>query len=199
MDPAQARDVARWRKVERERLIKARSLLAVEYRASQAVLMAQGLDQVIAMSRVTAPVVSVYLPIAAEPDLRPWMTRLFQSGIGVALPVAIALAQPLTFREWHPQARLARGLWNIPYPAEGRLVLPNIVIAPVVGFDSQCYRLGFGGGFFDRTLAALNPRPLAIGIGYPEAAIRTVHPQPHDIPMDWIVTGTETLRAPGKA
>ena len=68
--------------------------------------------------------------------------------------------------------------------------MPDIVIAPVVGFDSQCYRLGFGGGFFDRTLATLRPKPLAVGVAYPEAAIRTIYPQPHDIAMDCIVTGS---------
>ena len=76
------------------------------------------------------------------------------------------------------------------------MVVPNIVIAPVVGFDPQCYRLGFGGGFYDRTLAALQPSPLKIGVGYPEAAIRTIYPQPHDIAMDWIATGTETVPVP---
>ena len=195
-DPVQARDVARWRKAERERLIKTRCSLAVGYRSDQAVMIAEGLDQVIAASRIAAPAVSVYWPIAGEPDLRPWMKALYQSGACVVLPVAIALAQPLTFREWSPEARLARGLWNIPYPADGRMVVPNIVIAPVVGFDPQCYRLGFGGGFYDRTLAALQPSPLKIGVGYPEAAIRTIYPQAHDIAMDWIVTGTETVPAP---
>ncbi len=108
----------------------------------------------------------------------------------MALPVAVALGHPLAFREWHPQARLARGLWKIPYPADGAEVIPNVTIAPLVGFDGACYRLGYGGGFFDRTLANLNPRPLAIGVGYPGAALTTIFPQPHDVPMDWIVTGS---------
>ena len=102
----------------------------------------------------------------------------------------LALGQPLVFREWHPHARLARGLWKIPYPADGAPVTPDIVIAPLVGFDGGCYRLGYGGGFFDRTLAALSPKALAIGVGYPSAALRTIYPQPHDVPMDWIVTGS---------
>jgi 5,10-methenyltetrahydrofolate synthetase len=196
VDPVQARDVARWRKAERERLIKARCLLSAGYRSDQTAMIAQGLHQVIATSRISAPAVSIYWPIAGEPDLRPWMKTLYQSGACVALPVAVALAQPLTFREWRPDARLERGLWNIPYPSDGRLIVPNVVIAPVVGFDPQCYRLGFGGGFYDRTLATLKPSPLTIGVGYPEAAIRTIFPQSHDIPMHWIVSGTETVQAP---
>ncbi len=112
-----------------------------------------------------------------------------ERGVRVALPVAVALGQPLMFREWRPNARLARGLWKIPYPADGADLVPTVVIAPVVGFDKECFRLGYGGGFFDRTLAAFDAAPLVIGVGYAGALIRTIFPQPHDIPMDWILTG----------
>ena len=169
-------------------MIKARRMLAVQYRVDQAAIIAARLEGIVAKSAITAPVVSVYWPIRAEPDLRPWMHALSQSGVRVALPVAVALAQPLVFREWRPESRMARGLWNIPYPADGELIVPNVVIAPVVGFDRRCYRLGYGGGFFDRTLAVLHPKPLTIGVGYPSAELRTIFPQPHDIPMDFVVT-----------
>ena len=187
-DPVQARDVARWRKAERERLLAERSALTVEYRAQQALAIAQALDRILASAPGTT--VSVYWPIRAEPDLRPWMHARSQAGMRIALPVALALGQPLVFREWHPQVRLARGLWKIPYPADGAQVTPDIVIAPLVGFDGGCYRLGYGGGFFDRTLATLSPKALAVGVGYPSAALRTIYPQPHDVPMDWIVSGS---------
>jgi len=195
VDPEQARDVARWRKAERERLITARCLLAERDRMEQAAIIAGRLAQIVATSGIAAPTVSVYWPIRGEPDLRAWMHALSQSGVRVALPVATALAQPLVFREWRPGARLARGLWNIPHPADGKLVVPNVVIAPVVGFDLQGYRLGYGGGLFDQTLARLNPKPLTIGVGYPDAELRTIFPQPHDVPMDWVVTGSGTLYA----
>lgn len=113
----------------------------------------------------------------------------------VAKSGAVALAQPLTFREWRPDERQERGLSNIPYPSDGRVLVPNVVIAPVAGFDPQCYRLGFGGGCYDRTLAILKANPRTIAAGYTEAAIRTIFPQPYDIPMNWIVTGTETVHA----
>jgi 5,10-methenyltetrahydrofolate synthetase len=195
VDPEQARDVARWRKSERERLITARCSLAVQDRMEQTASIAGRLAQIVATSGIAAPAVSVYWPIRGEPDLRAWMHALSQSGVRVALPVAIALAQPLVFREWHPGARLGRGLWNIPYPADGAVIVPNIVIAPVVGFDPHGYRLGYGGGFFDRTLARLDPKPLTVGVGYPYAQLRTIFPQPHDIPMDLVVTGSSTLFA----
>jgi 5,10-methenyltetrahydrofolate synthetase len=145
VDPEQARDVARWRKVERERLIAARRALTEEYRREQTLAIARAVERILAT--LALPTLSVYWPIRAEPDLRPWMGTLLRQGMRVALPVAIALGQPLVFREWRPHARLARGLWNIPYPADGAEVVPNVVIAPLVGFDPQCYRLGYGAVF----------------------------------------------------
>jgi 5-formyltetrahydrofolate cyclo-ligase len=94
-----------------------------------------------------------------------------------------------------PQRADGGGLWKIPYPAEGAEIVPRVVPAPLVGFDKDCFRLGYGGGFFDRTLARFPTKPLVIGVGYPNALIRTIFPQPHDIPMDWVVTGaTPPLR-----
>lgn len=187
-DSRQALDVSRWRKAERERLISARLQLAADYRAAQTAAMARDLNQLIPSDSDT--VVSVYWPIKAEPDLRPWMNAMSERGVRIALPVAIALGQPLLFREWRPSARMARGLWKIPYPADGAEIVPSVVIAPVVGFDKKCFRLGYGGGFFDRTLARFAAPPLVIGVGYAGALIPTIFPQPHDIPMDWIVSGS---------
>ena len=115
----------------------------------------------------------------------------------IALPVALAPRQALQFREWRPGARMAHGLWKIPYPADGDIVVPTVILAPVVGFDAACYRLGYGGGFFDRTLAAMTTPYRAIGLGYPDAALSTIYPQAHDIGMSWIVTGSDPpLAAP---
>jgi 5,10-methenyltetrahydrofolate synthetase len=79
-------------------------------------------------------------------------------------------------------------VWNIPTPQKRDIVIPHAVLAPLVGFDLECYRLGYGGGYFDRTLAALSPRPLAIGVGFELSRIRTIYPQPFDIPMEVVVT-----------
>lgn len=180
-------DVDLWRKGERQRLIAARLALSVEYRTAQASAIAKQLSEMIAVDSTT--VISVYWPIRAEPDLRPWMRVMWQRGARIALPVAIALRQPLVFREWRPDGPLARGLWKIPYPADGAEVVPTVVLAPVIGFDPACFRLGYGGGFFDRTLAGMPADRLVIGLGFPSASISTIYPQPHDVPMDWIVTG----------
>ena len=186
-DPSQARDVARWRKAQRQRLIAARLALPVAAREACAACIAADLDRLVPMSSAT--IVSVYWPFRGELDLRLRMASAHARGIRVALPVVVTKGKPLVFREWHPHARLEPGVWNILVPADGAEVTPTVVIAPRVGFDSAGYRLGYGGGFFDRTLAAHVPRPLAIGVGHPVGSLPTIYPQPHDIPMDWIVTG----------
>ena len=83
---------------------------------------------------------------------------------------------------------MERGFWGILVPSEASEVIPDIALAPVVGWDRAGYRLGYGGGYFDRTLAALSPRPLVVGIGLQSARVATIYPQPHDIPMDVILT-----------
>jgi 5-formyltetrahydrofolate cyclo-ligase len=134
-------------------------------------------------------IVSLYWPFRGELDLRDWMRSAAARGVRIALPVVVEKGQPLVFREWLPGARLTRGVWNIPIPADGAEVTPGVIISPVVGFDPRNYRLGYGGGFFDRTLAAMKTPRRVIGVGHPSGALPTIHPQPHDIPMDIIVTG----------
>jgi 5,10-methenyltetrahydrofolate synthetase len=186
--PLEWRVVAIWRKAERERLIAARLALPAETRAGFAMRIAAALDAAIGDPR--GRVVSLYWPFRGEPDLRPWLASLVERGGGVALPVVVEKAQPLVFRSYRPGDPLEKGVWNIPIPARAETIVPDIVIAPLVGFDPSKYRLGYGGGFFDRTLAALPARPLVIGVGYDIQAIPTIHARSHDIPMDVIVTET---------
>lgn len=197
IDPREAPRVARWRKAERERLLGMRMALPADARQAETQAICAALDRLLPAH--DSLLISVYWPIKGEPDLRAWMRERAQGGTRIALPVAVGLGQPLTFREWHPEARMAYGLWRIPYPAETAEVIPSVVLAPLVGFDRQGYRLGYGGGFFDRTLAQLRPRPRAIGLGYACCAIGTIYPQPHDIPMDEIVTGASTAARPRPA
>jgi 5,10-methenyltetrahydrofolate synthetase len=106
-----------------------------------------------------------------------------------ALPVVVAPGQPLVFRAWAPGEALVRGVWNIPVPAEtAPVVVPDVVIAPVVGFDPACHRLGHGAGYYDRTLAVLPKTTRVLGVGYALAALATIYPQWHDRPMHAIVT-----------
>ena len=179
-------EVARWRKAERERLIAARLAIPADARAAMSSAIAAQLDAIV--GDVSNRTISLYWPFRGEPDLRPWMASLVARGGIPALPVVIEKARPLVFRPYRPGDRLEKGVWNIPIPAEGDPVIPDIVIAPLVGVDPKNYRLGYGGGFFDRTLSSLPRKPLVIGIGYEMQRIPTIHPQPHDIPMDQIVT-----------
>ena len=116
------------------------------------------------------------------------MGRVGSRGGRSALPVVVERGKPLVFRPWSPGEPLARGVWNIPVPTTTEEVVPNVVIVPVVGFDRACYRLGYGGGFFDRTFATMKNSPLKLGVGYPQQALLTIHPQPNDIPMDMVIT-----------
>ena len=116
------------------------------------------------------------------------MRAIVSAGGQVALPVIVGRARPLLYRAWRPGVPMAKGPWGIPYPQSGATLQPDCVLAPLLGFDGQRYRLGFGGGLFDRTLAAAVPRPRAIGVGYACGGLATIRPQPHDIAMDLIVT-----------
>lgn len=135
-------------------------------------------------------VVGFCWPLAGEPDLRclvaEW-AREFPSTI-FALPVVVGRAQPLAFRPWHSGVAMVTDQFGIPTPAEGGFVVPDTLLIPLNAFDAAGYRIGYGGGFFDRTLAARSPPPLAIGIGFELGRVEDTLPQAHDIPMDWLVT-----------
>ncbi|TPL71552.1 5-formyltetrahydrofolate cyclo-ligase [Mesorhizobium sp. B2-3-15] len=179
-------DVCRWRKAERKRLIDERLAVDTDERLAKSLRIASALD--LAVGRVSGRIVSGYWPFRGEPDLRNWAIRVIERGGRIALPVVIKKGWPLEFRIWGPGDPLERGIWNILVPSHGPSVQPDVVIAPVVGFDQANYRLGYGGGFFDRTLAAAPKHPLVVGVGYASSKIQTIYPQPHDIPMDVIVT-----------
>lgn len=182
----QRTDVMRWRKAERQRLLSERSAMSSNIRRNAAERIVAALMS--AIGDVRGRTISAYWPIRGEPDLRKLIKAITDDGGQCALPIVVERNRPLVFRSWAPGDRLQRGFWNIPVPANGREVTPDLVIAPLVGFDRTCYRLGYGGGYFDRTLAALTHKPRVFGVGYAQAAIPTIYPQPHDIPMDAIVT-----------
>ena len=191
VDPEQARDVARWRKAERTRLRAARLALSVAERKEIGEALAGYLRQVLQdrFGGAQGKVLSAYWPIKGEPDLRPLMADLHEGGVTVALPLVETKAAPLTFRRWTPETRMVRGDWNIPVPPpDAPVVAPDIALAPLVGWTADGYRLGYGGGYFDRTLAALSPKPFVVGIGINAAQLKTIYPQPHDIPLDLILT-----------
>jgi len=190
-DPGQARDVARWRRAERARLRAKRQAMGVAAREAAGQALRGHLRALLAarFGGARARVLSAYWPIKGEPDLRPLMAELHEAGVILALPVVETRFAPLVFRRWTPQTRMVRGDWNIPVPPpEAERLTPEIALAPLMGWDGAGYRLGYGGGYFDRTLADLAPRPVTIGIGLEAARLPTIFPQPHDIPLDVILT-----------
>ena len=185
-------DLPRWRRSQRDRLITDRLGLGVAIRNLYARQIIERLNRF--FPDLTGRTVSGYWPFKGEPDLRPWLTSLTLRSARGALPVITEKNKALRFRLWRAGDALEKGIWNIPHPMSGAEVDPDIVIAPLVGFDRSGYRLGYGGGYFDRTLAAVSRRPRIIGVGYGQSRLETIHPQSHDIPMDVIVTESEVLK-----
>jgi 5-formyltetrahydrofolate cyclo-ligase len=178
--------VRRWRKEQRGVLIDRRVAISREDRADWS----ERITQRILLQLNTNPsaLLGFYWPFRGEYDPRGIARRLHAQGVSLALPVVVQKAAPLVFGAWRPGARLEPGIWNIPVPTDGETVLPDTLLVPLVGYDRQAFRLGYGGGFYDRTLAAMPRRPATLGIGFGLASLPTIHPQPHDIPMDVIIT-----------
>lgn len=146
-------------------------------------------------------VVSAYWPMGSEADIYPIAEFLHARGFGLALPVVTGKGRPLTFRAWTPGHELAYGVWNIPVPPEtAPAVTPQALLVPLLAFDESGYRLGYGGGFYDRTLHGLRAegRPLAIGMGYACQKLDSVPHTDWDERLDIVVTETATYR-PGVA
>ena len=135
-----------------------------------------------------APTLGFCWPVRNEFDARPLAGRLLARGGGACLPVVVTEAAPLRFRAWTPGTALAPDRYGIPTPVAGDFIVPDVLLIPLVAFDARNFRIGYGGGFFDRTLAALTPRPLTIGVGFEIARVADTLPGPHDIALDVVVT-----------
>jgi 5-formyltetrahydrofolate cyclo-ligase len=181
-----------WRKRERVRLIAAREGLD----AATLERFRQRLDRHLWRSfpGLATSKLAFYWPIRGEYDARPLTQKLREHGAVTALPVVVGARQPLVFREWQPGVALASGPLGISYPVGSDPVVPTAMLVPMLGWDEAGYRLGYGAGFFDRTLASLTPRPVVIGVSYELGKLKTIHPQSWDIPMDWVVTERGTYR-----
>jgi 5-formyltetrahydrofolate cyclo-ligase len=184
--------ITAWRQQLRADLIARREAVPLDLRRQVAEIIGGKLTRLRAI--LDRSVVGFYWPIRHEINLLPWARVLAQSGEAtLCLPVVVQPGAPLEYWRWTPETKMQPGFWNIPVPVERTLVTPDLVLAPLVGFDAQRYRLGNGGGYFDRTLAATHPRPITIGVGYDFAALDTIKPQPHDIRMDAVVTEQREL------
>jgi 5,10-methenyltetrahydrofolate synthetase len=182
----QGEALKRWRAAERARLLAARAAISRDALER----MRNRIDSILerAFPGLARGVLALCWPIRHEYDARHLARMLRSRGALTALPVVVAPRQPLVFREWHPGVALAKGALGIPYPVGSRELDPDHVLLPMNGWDAAGYRLGYGGGFFDRTLASLPKKPDVIGVSFELARMATIHPQPWDVPMDYVVT-----------
>ena len=142
--------------------------------------------------------VSGYWPMGGEIDPRPLMGRLLESGHVCALPVVAAKCEPLQFRAWSPGMTLQLKAFGLSEPPpEAAIVIPELLLVPLLAFDAGGYRLGYGGGYFDRTLAALRGGPrrvLAVGLAYGAQEVAELPRSANDEPLDWVVSEREARR-----
>lgn len=185
-------DDLEFRKALRRDMIARRMALSAAGHAAASAAIRQRLDT--AFPELARSVVGFCWPVQNEPDLCPLMAELIARGGQVTLPVVVQPGEPLAFREWWPDQPLAPDRYDIPTPTDGAFLTPNVLLLPVNAVDDAGYRIGYGGGFFDRTLAALSPRPLAIGVGFDFQRIADARPQTHDLPLDAVVTESVLLR-----
>jgi 5-formyltetrahydrofolate cyclo-ligase len=139
----------------------------------------------------TVAVVSGFWPIKDEIDIRPLMAELSRSGCRLALPVVQGRGKPLLFRAWQPGDPLEAGVFGTLQPNAQREALePDALIVPLLACDEQGWRLGYGGGFYDRTLAGLRARRrvTAAGVGFAGQLVPAVPHGPDDQRLDWLLT-----------
>lgn len=194
-----ATEVKSWRRTTRAALIERRMAVPPATRRQWAAAIEPALEALIRGSG--ARTVGFYWPFKAEFDPRATVKRLLASGFRAALPVVVEKKQPMIFRLWTPATEMTNGIWDIPVPKDSETVVPDLLLAPVVGFDAAHYRLGYGGGYFDRTLGSLAPRPIAIGVGFELGRLATIYPQSFDVPMNHVVTeaGVDAVASPPPA
>ena len=185
-------DNTAWRRALRREMVARRAALSdAEHDALSADIVGH-LQAALPVPRIVA----FCWPIKHEPDVRAIVPRWAALGSQAALPVVVDENAPLAFRLWTPDTPLAADRYGIPTPTRGEFVQPDMLLLPLNGFDGDGYRLGYGGGYFDRTLAAMSPRPLAVGVGFEINRLPTIRPERHDQRLDWLVSEAGAVRLP---
>jgi 5,10-methenyltetrahydrofolate synthetase len=140
-------------------------------------------------------VIGAYWPIKGEFDPLPALHRWKEDGElidrpelrRIGLPVIDKVSKTLTFHAWYPGCPMEEDAYNIPKPKDTEVIVPTLLFVPCVGYGPGGYRLGYGGGFYDRTLNALEPKPFTVGLGYTTGYVDDLEPEPHDVPLDAIL------------
>jgi len=210
MSSSPPREPAAWRKCRRQALLSQRTSLPKETLSQWQLAMDTHFERWFPQFASHGAVVAVYWPHRGEYDARALAARWRAAGMTIVLPVVMAPATPLIFREWQPDTVMEAGPQGILHPAHGPLLIPSVLVIPALGFDRQGYRLGYGGGYYDRTLAALGAGgrlpadgtgtarqvspPIAIATGYEMGRLDSLFPQSHDVPMDYVLTEAGVFR-----
>lgn len=184
--PAPPDDLAAWRKQARTELLERRLRAGTQERVRWSTAIVQHLAQV--LPACDSRVLGFCWPYKAEPDVLPTVRLWIERGGLAALPVVVQPRAPMIFRRWYPGAKMTKGVYDIAIPEDTEELQPAVLLIPLTGFDAAGFRLGYGGGFFDRTVVELEPRPLLIGVGFDLSRLPTIFPQPYDQPMDIVVT-----------
>ncbi|AXS81292.1 5-formyltetrahydrofolate cyclo-ligase [Dechloromonas sp. HYN0024] len=182
-----------WRRALRREMVMRRSTLSDAAHAGLSARIVAHLQAALPRPRIVA----FCWPIKHEPDVRAVIDDWTRLGAMAALPVVVAENLPLAFRAWTSETPLEPDRYGIPTPVAGDFLQPDLILLPLNGFDRAGYRLGYGGGYFDRTLAALSPRPLAVGVGFEINRLDSIRPESHDQRLDWIVTEAGCFRVSG--
>lgn len=140
-------------------------------------------------------VIGAYWPIKGEFDPLPALHRWKEDGElldepqprRIGLPVVDKLHKTLKFHVWFPGCPMEEDAYGIPKPKDTEVIVPTLLFVPCVGYGTGGFRLGYGGGFYDRTLAALEPRPYTVGLGFTNSFLAELEPEPHDVPLDAIL------------
>ena len=176
----------------RARALAARMAAPTALRARWEADIMRHLDELI--GQLAPRVLAFCWPFRAEPDLRGWVENWLAADTArvAALPVVVEQDAPLLFRRWLPGMELIPDRHGIPFPPHGESLAPDVVLIPLNAFDARGYRLGYGSGYFDRTLSAM--KTIAVGVGFELGREADVLPQAHDRPMRWLVTETGGCR-----
>ena len=181
-----------WRTQQRAQLLAARGAASAQDRAAWSAAINALLNE--ALDLQASCVLGLCWPYRAEFDARPLAARLRAKGVRSALPLVRGAGMPLEFRHWWPGVAMEKGVYDIPVPRDTPILLPDVLLVPPVGIDAQGYRLGYGGGYFDRTLAAMVRKPVCIATAFEISRIDSLDPQAHDVRMDFVVSETGILQ-----